>query len=305
MIELLLEKGDYEAVLKIIGDNKDEKSLYQKIICLQGLGRNKEALEVAKEAIVKSSKLYYDILSLEIALLVDLEEDEEALAILDQELSMPYIPSEYEEVYTSTYEVLKKKQRALKHQVSPYDQLTNEELKKLLSPEQGKEIIMLAIQQLDNRNVRHFMSEVSAFLESSVPNYIKTALLEVLIDQGIDVSLKVKHDDLTIEVNPKDLTKPMEQPGLEKVLLLIDKYNVDKDVTIASYYNDLVIYYFASVYPIEVQIDEYEYIAAAAYYVAYSNLHDDYSLDDFASKYDLNVRVLDGYYLEIEKLTTL
>ena len=305
MIDILIEKGDYEAALRLIGNQKDEESLYKRVVCLQALDRKKEALEVAKEAIVKSSKRYYDILSLEIALMVDLELDDEALKILEEELSMPYIPSEYEEIYTSTYEVLKKKKKAANHQASPYDQLTTDELKALLKADNKPEVIVQVINQLDSRNVRHFMFEVEDFLESEAPNYLKTLLLEVLIDQNIDVNLKVKHNDLMIEVNPKDLTRMMDQPGLNEVLNLQYRFNENKDVTLISYYNDLVIYYFADNYPLEINKDEYIYIAAACYYVAYSNLSPDYEVEELAKKYDLNSQVLNAYCVEVEKLPAI
>ena len=305
MLDILIEKEDYEEALRIIGSKKDEESLYYKIVCLIGMDKKKEALEVAKEAINKSEKRYYDILSLEISLLMELGYDDEAYKILDTELSMPYIPSQYEELYTSTYEVLKRKKEGLNKSRSIYDMLTNEELKELLDPTKPPEIIMTAIYQLDNRNVRHFLPEIRAFLESDGPNYLKTALLEVLINQGLDVEIDINHDGLKITTNPTTLSRLMDLPYVEAISTYIQEFNDDKDITIEKDCYDLLLHYLADIYPLEVDRDEYIYIAAAIYYAARSNYQDDFGLATFANKVGLKPTIIQKYYEQIGNLPWL
>lgn len=60
-----------------------------------------------------AEETYYDVVAIYVSILKDLEEFEEAINIIVEELSMPYIPYQYETVYNAAYdELLLAKQEA-------------------------------------------------------------------------------------------------------------------------------------------------------------------------------------------------
>ena len=96
MINKLIENEQFNEALKELEGKFDDISIYQKIVCLFGLKRYDDAYSLSKDALTSVEKNYYDVLSLHIAILLELEKDDEAYDLLEEELEMPYIPSQYE-----------------------------------------------------------------------------------------------------------------------------------------------------------------------------------------------------------------
>ena len=95
MINKLLENERYEDALKLLQTPKTENEYYQKIICLYSLKRLEEAKVECELALDLAEKQYYDITAIYVSILMDLEEDELAIKVLEEELEMPYIPYKY------------------------------------------------------------------------------------------------------------------------------------------------------------------------------------------------------------------
>lgn len=302
MIDELIEKEEYEQALVLIGSKDDEDSLYQKATCLFGLKRYKEALEAVKEGVAKSSKKYYDMLALEVLILVQLEQDDEALKILEEELSMPYIPDNYETLFRSTYESLVKKKNANEKQYSPFDLLSEEELKELISPSKESEVIFLAFQQLAKRNVRQYMDVVSKYLQSDAKDYYKTVLLEILQDQGIDVKIDLKHAGKMITVNPSKLEPLINEEMINDMSKYLVNMNEDKDVSINQDCYDILMNYLGNIYPEKVDKEEYKNLAAAIYWAASEAYKKNFDIGTLIRKFDCELSKVMGYYGKINAL---
>lgn len=302
MIETLIKEGNYLEALKQIGDNNDELSLSLKARCLYELQRYEEALSVCKIGLDKSEKLYYEIQTINVLSLMELEKDEEAIKILEEELSMPYIPYKFDEIFNSCYNSLIKKRRNSGNNYSPYDLLKDDELKELLNPKNSNEIITMAIYQLQKRNVRMYMDVIKEFLISKAPNYLKTLLLEVMSEQDINEDLNLFNGTLTMEVNPSLLTPLMEQVAIPCILDLVHKYNSENNLTINQDAYDLLMAYLGNNYPMEIEEDEYPYIACAIYYACLANYDEDAELRVICGKEELNYKVVEAYYDQLSSL---
>ena len=113
MIEDLIETGQYKEALRYLNDLEDEKVRYQRLVCLYGMQELQQAKKEGLKAKALAEETYYDVVAIYVSILKDLEEFEEAINIIVEELSMPYIPYQYETVYNAAYdELLLAKQEA-------------------------------------------------------------------------------------------------------------------------------------------------------------------------------------------------
>ena len=104
MIEEYIANNQFQDALDLLTDLDDETVRYQRLVCLYGLGEYHRAKAEGMLAKAKASNTYYDVISIYIASLKELEEFEEAIDIVVEELSMPYIPYEYETVFNAAHD---------------------------------------------------------------------------------------------------------------------------------------------------------------------------------------------------------
>ena len=96
MIEEYIANSQFQDALELLTDLDDEMVRYQRLVCLYGLGEYQAARSEGVLAKAKAGNTYYDVISIYVAVLKELEEFEEAINIIVEELSMPYIPYEYD-----------------------------------------------------------------------------------------------------------------------------------------------------------------------------------------------------------------
>ncbi len=296
MIEQLIKEKNYEAALAELKNQSGELACFQRATCYLNLSENEKAIEEVDKIIQSSEKYYYDLLSIKIAALVAIEEDDKAIEILEEELSMPYIPYKYDEYFNNTYTDLLKKRKRGGKDYSPYDMLKDEELMQLIDADKESEIVAMAIYQLQKRNVRLYLEVIKKFMKSKANNYLKTMLIEVLADQDINEDIMVRHGELMLEVNPTIVTPFMEQEAIPGVLDLVHHYNVDNNLTINQDAYDLLLSYLGDCYPVEVDKDEYPYLAGAIYYNCLANYDDETDLHVIAGQLELNYQMVEAYY---------
>ena len=142
MIEDLIETGQYKEALQYLNDMDNEQVRYQRLICLYGLKELQQAKREGMKAKVLAGETYYDVVAIYVSILKDLEEFEEAINILIEELSMPYIPYQYETLFNTAYdEVLLDKQEA-NYEVESKNQIFSiEEISQVLKNKECRFVI--------------------------------------------------------------------------------------------------------------------------------------------------------------------
>lgn len=305
MIEKLIENEMFEEALDKLEGKFDDTSTYQKIVCLYGLKRFDDAYHMSKDALSSVEKNYYDVLCLHIAILLELNKDEEAYDLLEEELQMPYIPSQYENYLNETYEMLYRKTLQNKKQYNVFDTYNDQELKDILISKVDKNLILIVLDQLSKRNIRLYLKELKYILTiKDYPNDLKAIILELLADQGIMEEVKFVNEDQEMDVDLTTLTPLMEQISLEEILRLIEEKVDEKDVSIFNACQDLTVAYHASVYPLPIEEDEYALIAASIYYAALTNYGIDKELDEICRLFNVKSQFVEVYYEKMCKLST-
>ena len=271
MIDELMAAGQYAAALEKLADLSDEEVRLKRLICLNSLGEFEKAKLEGKAAKAVAKETYYDVVGQYIMSLKECEDYEEAINILIEELSMPYIPYEYENAFNTAYdEILLAKQDAAygneKKQI-----FSSEEIEVILNKDDvNDDLLYMALDQLQQLNVRILMPSIRQYLANpKKPPFAKTLIMETLIEQQVDEELEVSkfHDYYTF--NPSYSPLVLEQMcynGIGKELVRVLE---DENASLLNQCLDYLEYYLYVIYPKDIYEDEYSLIAAALhYYVA-------------------------------------
>lgn len=271
MVEEMIGLGQYREALEFLEDRDDENVRYLRLVCLFGLGEFQAGLEEAKAAKMLASQSYYDVLSYYIGFLKECELYEEAVNTLVEELSMPYIPYEYESRLNDLYdEILLLKQEA--NVVYEHKQriISDQELELYLEKGLSEEVAMLALEQLSSSNIRRFLPMVKTFLKNpNRPSLEKSLLLEILKEQEVDEYLEIHKRGHLIETNPLYLESVVESLVYESVGGLLEKVIEPENPSLFAMCIEFLEFYLYDWYPMLEVIEDYEALAAAIhYYVA-------------------------------------
>lgn len=271
MIDELMAAGQYAAALEKLADLSDEEVRLKRLICLNSLGEFEKAKLEGKAAKAVAKETYYDVVGQYIMSLKECEDYEEAINILIEELSMPYIPYEYENAFNTAYdEILLAKQDAAygneKKQI-----FSSEEIEVILNKDDvNDDLLYMALDQLQQLNVRILMPSIRQYLENpKKPPFAKTLIMETLIEQQVDEELEVSKFHDYYAFNPSYSPLVLEQMcynGIGKELVRVLE---DENASLLNQCLDYLEYYLYVIYPKDIYEDEYSLIAAALhYYVA-------------------------------------
>ena len=163
---------------------------------------------------------YYEDILKKVETLMKDAQFAEAYAILDEELSMPYIPREYEEpliaYYNQCRSECKWKDTAVRE----------EDIETLLKG--SLEEAFLAIEQLKKSNIRNHMDAVADYLSKNPHYLVRSLMIEAMMEQNITDEVSVDIDGLEVTFSPCSLDAPMESEGaLEAVNYLKDWFEND------------------------------------------------------------------------------
>ncbi|HHU29035.1 TPA: DUF3196 family protein [bacterium] len=289
MIKKLIDDNQYEEALKFLEGKMDEESLYYKLVCLYGLGKYDEVIEIGDFALKNASKLYYDIISLYISALVDLEKDEEALTLLEQELLMPYIPYKYAEQFNTTYDYLIKKRTQNSKQTSMFSHFTNEELSTILLSGDNNDVVIPIIIELRSRNIRLFLDVIKFYLKDvSKPRFIKVLLIESLVMQQIDEEIEFITKDEHISINPSELSEIVPDSIYSQFEEIFDNPLLSKNPTLYEYCLDVLPGYLGLVYPLKLDENEIPLIAAGIHLYVCEICDIDIRVNELGQVYGVN-----------------
>lgn len=272
MVEDLISQGEYQEALSLLNDIHDEKTRYLRLVCLVGLKEYQRAKMEGAIAKVQAEETYYDVVSMYVTTLKELGEYEEAISILIEELSMPYIPYEYEMMFNTAYdEILLEKQEA-QYVVESKNQIFSiEEIDLILKKKEcNEDLLYMALDQLQQMNVRLIIPTIKEYLLS--PNnhfFAKTLLIEIMIDQQIDEEFELEKFHQYYQINPSYMSLVLQQESYEGIASYLQKGLEDDNPSLFEQCIDYLEYLLYSIYPKEIYDDEFNVWAATIhYYVA-------------------------------------
>lgn len=288
-IKALIQEEDYELALKKLLLLDGEYLL--KTQCLFELNKDEQLITFFEQIVDKIENDYFEILGYYILSLLNVEEYDRALTTLNEELSMPYIEDNYEQVLNNLYdEVVAQKQEYLIEQGVYNKELTEEKIADILTNEADYNELLTVVMKLNDFNIRKILDVLDSFLQEDRSPILKTFILEVMIKQQISSTLLVVKDNLEYEFIPianqlvfQNLNYIRTRDLLEDHLAKVPSY-----LAMANDILDMVAYIL---YPNEIDIDEVNFYAAMIEYYIYS-LNSDELEKDFEEYYQLDIELI-------------
>ena len=289
MIEEYITNSQFQDALDLLTDLEDETVRYQRLVCLYGLGEYHRAKAEGILAKVKASNTYYDVVSIYVATLKELEEFEEAIDIVVEELSMPYIPYEYETVFNAAHdELLLAKREANEGMERHNNAFSLEDMENILMKDiLNEDLLYMAIEQMEGINIRRLLPAIRIFLkDSSKPSFAKSLLIELMIDQEIDEDMILVKNGIEYDINPSYAPLVLNQEVGGTLLELLSEGIEDENPSLFCLCEQFLNYYLYLIYP--KYMDEYDYrsLAAAIHYHLASMQYIDLEIDDIELLYN-------------------
>lgn len=153
---------------------------------------------------------YYVEIIKEVKKLMSSGDYQEAFAVLEDELAMPYIPKESEQELVMLYNECRSELRA-----GTVERAYGiEDIETLLS---GKlEEQFMAVELLKQSNIRQHISAIDAYLCGSPHILVQAMLIEALMEQNIAEEIHMRYEDMEITFLPCYIEPPMKAKGAQK-----------------------------------------------------------------------------------------
>ncbi|WP_434323531.1 DUF3196 family protein [Mycoplasma capricolum] len=204
---------------------------------------------------------YYDQILKKIKELVEKNNLTKALDIINQELEISYIPSDFEK---SLYKIKKEIKEKQYHQLNKTYSIS--EIKALLNSKNNLDQIV-GIKNLININIRLIIDEIKKYLLNTNNVYENKSLLLIsLSDQQIDQEFEVFKDKKTsFLVNPKLLNiKEIYNTYYQVENQILEIIN-QKDIFLIQTYKQVLFSYFLYKFPYVESLIENDVIIAIIY----------------------------------------
>ena len=304
MIESLLEQGLYQEALSYLQSPTNEQEAYQRLVCLYGLEMYARAKEEALVLKQHAKEYYYDVVSLLISTLQALEDYEEAINLLVEELSMPYIPYQYEVMFNEAYDtILLDKQDALMDHGKKASIFSEEDIETILEKPHHEDMLYMALEQLEGMNIRRFLPSVRLFLKNEeAPSLAKSLLLECLHQQEVDEELEVVKHGVLLEANPVYLPMVLESEAYDEISEWLARQLEDENPSLLVQCDQFLQYYLYDVYPRYIDFDEYALLAASIHYYVATLQSIPVDQDDLESRYQVTLEDVEEKILALGQL---
>lgn len=269
MIEQLIQEGEYQQALELLNDLNDEQVRYQRLVCLVGLEQYQQAKSEGQFAKANAKDTYYDVVSMYITTLKELGDYDEATDILIEELSMPYIPYQYEMIFNTAYDQILLEKQEARWEVESKNQIFSiEEIEQIfLNRECNEDLLYMAIDQLQQLNVRLILPTIKSYLSNSQKHFFsKSLIMEILIEQQIDEEIEVEKFGVIYDFNPSYMPLVLEQSQYIGIISCLESVLEDENPTLFEQCVEYLEYILYAIYPKEIYEEDYALKAAAIHY---------------------------------------
>lgn len=159
---------------------------------------------------------YYQSLLKEVQNLMDEFSFQNAYDLIHQELAMPYVPREVEDVLES-YEETCKEHLNQKISSNHMDDITYLVQGSMAQKEFAESLLI-------RQNLREYLPEVQSLLDSELFDEYKGELIEALIEQKVDDPLHVEKSGMAITFVPSSIVRKQDDLTLQKTQKILDSW---------------------------------------------------------------------------------
>ena len=256
-LKSLMDKHEYELVIKLTEKSGDVDSIFYRISALLAIGQGEKALACLKEHHIELHKNLLLLIKVHIDLLLILGRFDEAYDELDYYKNLPYESQQVEELLSSMVGHIREEER------SQYGKKTvpDDEIKSRLK-DNDKGTAMSGLEMAGNRGVDTFIKEIQYLMINHPSQAIRSFALMMLVQKKWEKEVEFKSKDTIIKVNPSKTKAPFVGEQFNRLSKrMISEF---KNPTISDNAISIFSSYIIDIYPNEVT-EEDNYLIASLY----------------------------------------
>ena len=253
-LKTLLEKGQYDLVIKLTENSTDPASLFDCVIALVAVGQNEKALEVIKNKREILKKQLDLLIKFHIEILCLMSRYDEAYDELKYYEELPYESQEVEEILRMMPEYIRKEEKAsLKHSSMSEDDI----MAKLMS--KNDEEVLAALDAIKNQKLDPYLLPILKIMRSYPKQVVRTFALLLLVNEKYDKEVQFLYFDDLLKVVPSSLEDPFMVAGFKNLNELSYEFqSLYHDPSIAMNAMQIVSSYLLYIYPRKLEMNEAE-----------------------------------------------
>ncbi len=237
---------------------------------------------------------YYDELIDQIKELISNHNYNGALIKINDELMMPYIPRQVEEVLTTLLQEVNEKIREQKS--SETTVWTLEKISDILSNPSDEGTQLLAFQYLKDQNLRQILPVIRQyFLNKKVTDFAKIYLLYLLKKQEITEIFEVKKTNVIFHLNPSQIIQYKENEQVKTIIKLLDKWVYNDNPSLYNTCLYLLETYYYNLYPYFLENNEEKALTIAIIYQGHRMYGEEIIIQDLAEQFTVQVEIVKKY----------
>ena len=281
-------------------DCLDEEELLKKFQNLYNNGEYDNCVTYIEKKLSAFSSKFYDIMIVYLNALINIGQKEKALKLVKEELSMPYIPMNFEDKFLEIY-----KEIAYIEKEGKEFNLSREKIEEILCVEEDKNLIILAIVDLCKLNIRDFFGCIREFFKRDVKTVYKVMLIDAMRGQGVNNEFVLMNRGKEYKVVPTFCENVLESKAYIYIRKIIEDRIGSKDINICSSALENLMLYLSDIYPAYVEENEYDAIACALQYYVSKMYDDSLDIQYFASMYGVNEDKCSSYLQDLESACSI
>lgn len=256
-LKSLMDKHEYELVIKLTEKSGDVDSIFYRISALLAIGQGEKALACLKEHHIELHKNLLLLIKVHIDLLLILGRFDEAYDELDYYKNLPYESQQVEELLSSMVGHIREEER------SQYGKKTvsDDEIKSRLK-DNDKGTAMSGLEMAGNRGVETFIKEIQYLMVNHPSQAIRSFALMMLVQKKWEKEVDFKSKNEIIKVNPSKTKAPFVGEQFNRLSKrMVSEF---KNPTISDNAISIFSSYIIDIYPNEVT-EEDDYLIASLY----------------------------------------
>lgn len=241
-LKSLMDKREYELVLKLTESSKDSNSLIYRISAFISLGRPQAGLDclLANRKTLESNLPL--LIHVHFELLFILNRFDDAYEEVNYYSNLPYVSQEVEEILRGLPKLVRgEEKRAIGSKHMSDEDIANQ----LMSKDQTD--VIAALDLIRDRDINRFVPNIEKLLVSYPKQSIRSFALLLLVQKQINKDVKFNHMDEEIIVNPTKLIPPFIGEKFNSFAKKLD--NEFKDPVLSQNAVQLLSSYIIYIYP--------------------------------------------------------
>ena len=294
-LKTLLEKQQYDLVIKLTENSTDPASLFDCVIALVAVGQNEKALDIIKNKREILKKQLDLLIKFHIEILCLMSRYDEAYEELKYYEELPYESQQVEEVLRIMPTYIRNAERA-SYGTKPQDE---EELNKRLLSDNEDEVLG-ALDEIKSLPLDRYLPNILVLLKSHPRQVIRTFSLLLLLKEKYDKEVEFLKGDKIIKVVPSSLPEPFVVPGFRDVnavtLALQKEFH---DPTVVQNALQTLSSYLLYIYPDDYKLKKNETIIVFGYIAKHLLQTNTSDLEEICAQKGLDYSKIDTYINDI------